>query len=318
MQNGVILCNEPSVLPTSASDGDGGAIITWMDYRDGSAYYIYAQRIDGNGDIQWPENGVALNTLQYGGNHPTIVSDDGGAIISWEDIREGSLNYDIYAQKINAAGIVQWTENGVAICRATENQVMPKIISDGSGGAIITWGDKRGGGAFGDIYAQKINTSGVVQWETDGVAICTAVKDQNTPTLVGDGSAGAIITWGDKRNDFVSAFDIYTQQVSLNGDLGIVTGIAEEPSSVTDIGLLQNYPNPARGKTTIKFEIKNSQMVSLKVYDLFGKEVCTLINEEKLIGKYEVDFDVSEISPGIYFYILQGISLELTKKMIVL
>lgn len=316
--NGVIICDEPSVIPTSTSDGDGGAIITWMDYRDGSAYYIYTQRIDANGDIVWAENGVAINTLQYGGNHPTITSDDAnGAIITWEDLREGGLNFDIYAQKINAAGVVQWTENGVAICQATGNQVVPTIVSDDSGGAVITWGDKRGGGAYGDIYAQKINSVGDVQWQTDGVAICTAVKDQNTPTLVGDGSAGAIITWGDKRNDFVSAFDIYTQQVSLNGDLGIVTGIAEEPKSVKDIGLLQNYPNPAHGKTTIIFELENNQMVSLKVYNLYGKKVSTLVYENKPAGKYEVYFDASKISPGIYFYKLQAGSCELIRKMIV-
>jgi len=318
--NGVLICDAYScVLPTSTSDGAGGVIITWMDFRDGSANHIYAQRIDANGDVQWPVNGVAICTIQYGGSHPTIASDDaGGAVITWEDLREGSLNFEIYAQKINASGIVQWTENGVAICQAIGDQVVPTIISDGSGGAIITWGDKRAGGVFGDIYAQKINASGVVQWATNGVAISTAVKDQNTPVLVSDGSAGAIITWGDKRNDFNTAYDIYTQQVNANGELGIGTGIAEEPPNVINLALSQNYPNPVKEKTTIKFEIGNSQVVSLKIYDLLGNEVSTLINEKKSAGKYEVDFDVSEISPGIYFYILQGSSLELTKKMIVL
>ncbi len=318
--NGILICDaNSSVLPTSTSDGAGGAIITWMDFRNGSANHIYAQRIDGNGLVLWPANGVPICTAQYGGSHPNIVSDDaGGAIITWEDLREGSSNYDIYAQRIDASGLVQWTENGVAICQASENQVAPTIISDGSGGAIITWGDKRAGGTFGDIYAQKISASGIVQWAADGVAISTAVKDQNTPSLVSDGSGGAIITWGDKRNDFSSAYDIYTQQVNANGDLGNSSGIAEGPGSVINIDLLQNYPNPAHGKTTIIFEIKNSQIVSLKIYDLFGNEVSTLFNEKKFAGKYEVDFDVSEISPGIYFYKLQGGSFELTKKMIVI
>ena len=159
-----------------------------------------------------------------------------------------------------------------------------------------------------------------MQWATNGVAISTAVKDQNTPALVSDGSAGAIITWGDKRNDFNTAYDIYTQQVNANGELGIGTGIAEELPNVIDIALSQNYPNPVKEKTIIKFEIGNSQMISLKIYDLFGNEVSTLVNEKKSAGKYEVNFDVSEISlsHGIYFYILQGSSLELTKKMIVL
>lgn len=319
-ENGVLICNaNSSVLPTSTSDGAGGAIITWMDFRNDSANHIYAQRIDANGNVLWAENGVPICTARYGGSHPIIISDDaGGAFITWEDIREGSLNFDIYAQKINASGTIQWQENGVAICQATGNQVVPCIISDGFGGAIITWGDKRSGGVFGDIYAQKINASGVVQWAADGVAICTAVKDQNTPVLVSDGSAGAIIAWGDKRLDFSTAYDIYAQNVNTNGELGSATGIAEQPGSVANTPLMQNYPNPAHGKTTIAFEIKNSQMVSLKIYDLCGNEVSMLLNEKKSAGKYEVDFDVSEINPGIYFYTLQGSFLKLTKKMIVL
>ncbi len=320
-ENGVLISNAPSsVLPVSTSDGAGGAIIAWADNRDGISNSIYAQRIAANGDVQWPANGVSIRSIQFGGGvAPTIASDDaGGAIIAWEDIREGSPGFDIYAQKINASGIVQWAENGVAICQATAYQVVPKILSDGSGGAIITWGDKRAGGSFGDIYAQKISTSGLVQWATDGVAISTAVKDQNTPVLVSDGSAGAIITWGDKRLDFSNAYDIYAQQVNASGELGNVTGIADQPGSATDIDLLQNYPNPAFGKTTFIFEIKNSQMVSLKLYDLYGTEVSTLVNEKKSAGKHEVEFDVSEISPGIYFYTLQGRFLKLTKKMIVL
>lgn len=316
-ENGVLICNSYScALPTSTSDGAGGAIITWMDFRNSTSYRIYAQRIDVNGNVKWTANGVPICTIQYGGSHPTIVSDNaGGAIITWEDMRGGDM--DIYAQKINASGTIQWIENGVAVCQANNDQVVPTIIGDGAGGAIVTWGDKRGGGVFGDIYAQKISASGLVQWATDGVAISTAVKDQNTPVLVTDGSAGAIITWGDKRTDFSSAYDIYAQQVNANGVLGVFTGIAEEPRSVIDLALKQNYPNPIREKTTIKFEIGNSQMVSLKVYDLYGKEIRTLVNEKKPIGKYEVDFDASKISPGIYIYKLQAGSSELTKKMII-
>lgn len=317
--NGVLICDEySSVFPTSTSDGAGGAIITWVDLRDGNSYHVYSQRINANGDVQWPANGVAICTVQYGGSHPGITSDDnGGAVITWEDIREGGDNFDIYTQKINASGIVQWTVNGVAICQAIGNQDMPAIISDSSSGAIITWRDTRTGGVFGDIYTQKINASGIVQWAVNGVAISTAAQDQNWPVLVSDGSAGAIITWGDKRDKFSTASDIYTQQLNANGELGIISDIAEESRSVIDFTLSQNYPNPAHKKTTILFEIKNSQMVSLKIYDVYGNAVSTLVNEKKSAGKHEVDFDLSEISPGVYFYVLQGSSLELTKKMIV-
>ena len=70
----------------------------------------------------------------------------------------------------------QWTADGVALCTAANDQINPQIVSDGSGGAIITWQDYRGGNY--DIYAQRVNASGAVQWTADGVAVCTAAYDQ--------------------------------------------------------------------------------------------------------------------------------------------
>ena len=135
---------------------------------------------------------------------PAIVSDgSGGAIITWLDKRSGSG--EIYAQRVDADGIVKWTANGVAICAGS----LPVVVSDGSGGAIITWQDYRNGDNF-DIYAQRVDANGIVKWTPNGVAICTASDDQDNPTIVSDGSGGAIITWEDYRN---GNSDIYAQRV---------------------------------------------------------------------------------------------------------
>ena len=88
--------------------------------------------------------------------------------------------------------------------------------------------------------------------------------------------------------------------------------------------LYQNYPNPFNPNTTIKFEIpsviasgaKQSQFVTLKVYDILGNEVATLVNEEKLAGEYEVEFDAFAFASGMYLYKLQAGSFVQTKKMI--
>ena len=88
----------------------------------------------------------------------------------------------------------------------------PTIVSDGSGGAIITWQDYRNGN--NDIYAQRINAGGTVQWTLNGVAICTETHSQTYPTIVSDGSGGAIITWQDDRN---GNNDIYAQRIIALG-----------------------------------------------------------------------------------------------------
>jgi Secretion system C-terminal sorting domain len=82
--------------------------------------------------------------------------------------------------------------------------------------------------------------------------------------------------------------------------------------------LLQNYPNPFNPSTTINYQIPTSGMVSIKVYDVLGKEVATLVNEEKPAGSYEANFNAANLSSGIYFYKIQSGSFIETKKMILL
>jgi hypothetical protein len=213
--DGVALCtvtgNQQS--PQITSDGAGGAIVTWYDFRSGSRYDIYAQRVNASGSVQWTANGVALCTATGWQYNPMIVSDGaGGAIVTWQDYRSG--NNDIYAQRVNASGAIQWTANGVALCTATGNQESPQITSDGAGGAIVTWSDYRG--ASPDIYAQRVNASGAIQWTANGVALCTATGNQESPQITSDGAGGAIVTWNDGRS---LPYDIYAQRVNASGSV---------------------------------------------------------------------------------------------------
>jgi hypothetical protein len=93
---------------------------------------------------------------------PQLVPDGAGdAIIAWQDYRNGDNNAaDIYAQRVNSAGVGQWAANGAAISTATGDQSYPQLIPDRSGGAIIAWQDSRSGANF-DIDAQGITANGL-------------------------------------------------------------------------------------------------------------------------------------------------------------
>ena len=159
-------------------------------------------------------------------NAPQLTSDGaGGAIITWEDYRAG--NADIYAQRVNATGATLWTANGVAVCTAAGGQSAPQLISDGAGGAIITWYDYRAGNY--DIYVQRVSASGAVHWTSDGVAVCTAAGNQEYPELVSDGTGGAIIVWQSYR---AGSTDIYAQLVDA---LGRLRRVYLEIRSVRDV-----------------------------------------------------------------------------------
>lgn len=163
----------------------------------------------------WPNDPRVNVPVAVAAGHqiePSAVSDGaGGMIVTWGDQR--GANSDVYAQRINSAGIPLWTANGVAVCTATGDQVNPVLTSDGAGGCIIAWGDTRSGNS--DIYVQRLNASGVAQWTANGVALCTATADQSHPKIASDSFGGAVVAWEDSRN--VTAPDVYARRVSSVG-----------------------------------------------------------------------------------------------------
>ncbi len=106
-----------------------------------------------------------------------------------------------------------------------------------------------------------------------------------------------------------------------------MTDISDSKNDLpSGFNLSQNYPNPFNPSTKIKYtitsviasETKQSQFVTLKVYDILSNEVATLVNEEKPVGEYEVEFNATSLPSGIYFYKLQAGSFVETKKMVLL
>ena len=84
------------------------------------------------------------------------------------------------------------------------------------------------------------------------------------------------------------------------------------------INLHQNYPNPFNPTTKISYQIPELSYVKLKIYDVLGKEIATLVSEEKPAGNYEINFNAFDVTSGIYFYQLETESYLETKKMILL
>lgn len=97
---------------------------------------------------------------------------------------------------------------------------------------------------------------------------------------------------------------------------GNVTSVSQISSTVPDkFSLKQNYPNPFNPATKINFEMKNSSFASLKVFDMTGKEIQQLVNENLTAGSYEVTFNSGNLNSGVYFYILKTNEFSETKKM---
>lgn len=215
----------------AATDGSGGAIIVWRDYRTANTD-IYAQRVDAAGSRLWLLDGQPVCTANQAQSSPLAIPDgSGGAIVVWQDYRNGS-SLAIYAQKLSSSGYGQWTGNGVQICAGQTGLTLSQIVSDGSGGAIVTWQDRRTG--TNQVFAQKVNSSGTVQWTANGVLLCAGSGAETSPALTSDGAGGAIVAWQDNRDGYNL---IYAQRIDASGTLRWgANGLAVCPSTAQQSG----------------------------------------------------------------------------------
>ncbi|MFA4844741.1 MAG: hypothetical protein WC632_07340 [Candidatus Margulisiibacteriota bacterium] len=213
-ENGLVVCKAAAgqFAPNLASDGAGGAIITWHDYRSGSGEDIYAQRVNASGLPLWLSDGLPVCTAAGTQWYPKIASDGaGGAIIVWADGRNSAADNNIYGQRLDGNGQALWEKEGIPLCAAAQNQERPLILPVDKG-FILAWHDSRNGNV--DIYAQKIDLAGAPLWDEDGVAVTIAPFNQNDPRLADDGNGGAVVAWSDGREEETV---IYTQRVSNTG-----------------------------------------------------------------------------------------------------
>ena len=133
----------------------------------------------------------------------------------------------------------------------------------------------------------------------------------------------------------------YDAEITFNGNIALVktdeeilvfnkdntVSVENEKAEIIDYKILQNYPNPFNPTTTIRYTVPNAvgdakyaspTNVTLKVYDILGNEVATLVNEQKPAGNYEVNFKASSLSSGVYFYKIQSGSFTQVRKMLLL
>lgn len=131
------------------------------------------------------------------------------------------------------------------------------------------------------------------------------------------GSREGMLTYSANNEDH-SYQDVSLWSNTWIGNLWNPTGVEEEGQLVTDYALSQNYPNPFNPATQIKYTLKSNGYVSLKVFDVLGREVAVLVNQEQTVGNHSVQFDARNLSSGIYFYRLESGSFVQTNKMMLL
>ena len=166
------------------------------------------------------------------------------------------------------------------------------------------------------ITASELNNSGFeIERSRDGITFVTI------GFIVGQGTSTETNYYSFNDHSLSSEYQTVQyrlKQVDFDGTFSFSNVIAVEFDMPLEFVLSQNYPNPFNPATKIEYKIQEAGIVTLKVYDVLSNEVATLVNEEKSIGSYEVNFDASDLTSGIYFYILQAGNFVETKKMVLL
>jgi hypothetical protein len=210
--NGVAVYSNPGVQGGAGvfHTSDDGALLFWNEKRNGQ-YDIRARKLDQDGN---PVGTPVTVCGAVGHQYLTAMADDGagGVIVAWTDLRTGSE--DLYAQRLDPSGAVQWTANGALVCGAAGRQGPVRMASDGAGGAIFAWEDNRII-TNPNVFAQRINGIGTALWAANGVAVCANASAQAGAVIAPDASGGAFIAWADYRNFLAPA--VFAQRVNSAG-----------------------------------------------------------------------------------------------------
>lgn len=319
----VIVANQSGILFTGTGEGiytssDDGA--NWVKKSSTSIRCFYID-INGNviaggqgGAYRSTDNGQSWSSLAGGGNVYNIFVTNAGTILA------GTFN----------AGINRTTDNG-----SSWNNSGTSLLGSVTIGKFTQTQD-------GTIYT---HTLGGLFKSTDDGASWSAINvtgiNQQFRTLISKGntlllgtpnglykSTDGFMNWTNHLDGLLWTVLDYLS-ISSNGHLfgaggsgiyrssqPVVTSVSlSDETLFSDFKLYQNYPNPFNPFTSIQYQVANNSLVSLKVYDVLGNEVATLVDEYKEAGRYKVEFKPSNLTSGIYFYQLRAGSFTKTKTM---
>jgi hypothetical protein len=286
-----------------AVDGSGNVYVTGNSYGSGTSADYATIKYNSSGVQQWVsryDGPGSSNDYAYS----IAVDGSGNVYVTGRSV--SSLPYCDYATiKYNPQGDTLWVRryNGPGNMWDVANS----IAIDGSGNVYVT-GYSYGSG--NENYATiKYSASGVQQW----------VQAYNGPgnnydmanVVIVDTSGNVYATGGSYGSG--TSHDYATIKYSQPVEIQIIS--TQIPKSYE---LFQNYPNPFNPKTIINFELPKYNFVTLKIYDALGREVSTLVNEQLKAGTYQVDWDGSSYTSGIYFYRFTSGNFAETKKMVLI
>lgn len=271
----------------SLSVSDSAVHVVWMDHRDGYSETYYKLSTDAG--VNWGVDTRLTNSNSdfYGFRGPFVSTSLSMVHVIWNDFRDG--NYEIYYKR-----------------NPTGNPIPVELTS-----------------FIANVSEDKVNLNWSTATETNNSGF--NIERSNGSDFKAIGYVAGHGTTTEKQNysfidDNVSNgnYSYRLKQIDFDGSYEYSDTIEVEVTTPLEFSLEQNYPNPFNPSTVIGYQLPLAGNVVVKVFDVLGNEVATLVNEEKGRGIYSVNFDASQLASGIYFYHLQAGFYVQTRKMILI
>jgi hypothetical protein len=279
-----------------------------------------------NYGINWTQTGLAnINVSSLVVNTgATDTSGAGATVVGSTKIFAGTLGHGIFFSTDYGTNWIQtdsntWKDSFISTLLLKDSNIFAGTYSRGvlrSTNNGTSWSVTNSGLVYVNVFAlTSVDTKIIAGTYGGGVYIST--NNGTNWTAVNTGLNDA----------YVNAFAVIGSNLFAGMESGIwrrpisemLTGIEDKPKKLpTSFILCQNYPNPFNPSTTIKYAIPKQEHVILKVYDMLGKEVALLVNENKESGEYDINFNASKLASGIYFYRITAGEFTETKKLILL
>ncbi len=280
-------------------DAQGNVYVTGMTHSTSSGVDWITLKYNTNGAEQWQTRYTSPGNAQ---DIPEgLAVDAGGNVYVTGRTRINSTYNDFGTIKYNSSGVQQW----LAVYDYTPQEGDDygyDIAVDNSGNVYVT-GNSQQTGSDRDALTIKYNSSGTQQW----VARYDSTNSEEAYAMALDAN----------NNVYVTGYTSGATSNFLTVKYSQVNAITQLSNEIPkDFMLSQNYPNPFNPITNINFSIPAAGNVKISVYDISGREISVLVNENLGAGEYKTDFDASGLSSGVYFYKMETGKYSDVKKMI--
>lgn len=284
-----------------AASRDGVVHLVWVDTRSGSQQVWTKRFVPGSG---WTAD-EQLVFSSTASSAPSITADyENHMHLVWVDTRGG--NNDIfYKEYVPGVG---WDAIDTQVTLNTSSQIQPYVDADPRDNVYAVWTDLRNGASNPDIYYDsRLSGTWTGNFSLVGAGTDTTNSVQRFPGITHDEFGTAYAAWTDER---LPASIGKNRDVWYKVGMDVVTGVGETVKPAL-AGLLRNYPNPFNPVTRIQFVLDRDAQVSLRVFDVQGRAVRTLINSYVAAGSRVVGWDGTDdaghpLASGTYFLRLQG------------